>query len=142
MAYSVVVTVDGLDHVIAVVDRIANPDWANLLELLGQTIEEQTIHHFSLQAGPEGPWVERSSGGWWPLLVKTGRLRGSITHVVQLPDEVAIGTNVYYGKFHQLGTRTIPRRQFLGITDQDKDEIQTVMNNYFEWLIRWETGEG
>jgi len=39
--------------------------------------------------------------------VQTGRLRSSITHEVG-QGEVAIGTNVYYGKYLELGTSKMP----------------------------------
>jgi len=39
--------------------------------------------------------------------VQTGRLRSSITHEVG-QGEVAIGTNVYYGKYLEFGTSKMP----------------------------------
>jgi len=39
--------------------------------------------------------------------VQTGRLRSSITHNVS-PNEVEIGTNVYYGKYLEHGTSKMP----------------------------------
>jgi len=44
--------------------------------------------------------------------VQTGRLRSSITHEVG-QGEVAIGTNVYYGKYLEFGTSKMPNYPWL-----------------------------
>jgi phage gpG-like protein len=127
-----VIRTAGFERVIAVTDRLANPNWTELLQLIGLTIEEQTVNHFQEQGGPEGPWPPTQRGG--QILVLTGRLRGSITHQVMPPDKVEIGTNVFYGKFHQFGTRNLVRRAFLGLTEADKSELSSVIESYFERL--------
>jgi phage gpG-like protein len=60
--------------------------------------------------------VARKTGGDTPLL-ETGELRKSIEHFVQREGgEVVgyVGTNDPIAKYHELGTRTIPPRSFLG----------------------------
>jgi phage gpG-like protein len=60
--------------------------------------------------------VARKAGGDTPLL-ETGELRDSIGHVVgREGGEVVgyVGTNDPVAKYHELGTRTIPPRSFLG----------------------------
>jgi hypothetical protein len=60
--------------------------------------------------------VARKAGGDTPLL-ETGELRASIEHVVGREGaEVVgyVGTNDPIAKYHELGTRTIPPRSFLG----------------------------
>jgi phage gpG-like protein len=60
--------------------------------------------------------IARKARGDTPLL-ETGELRDSIQHVVgREGTEVVgyVGTNDSVGKYHELGTRTIPPRSFLG----------------------------
>jgi hypothetical protein len=60
--------------------------------------------------------IARKAGGDTPLL-ETGELRDSIGHVVgREGGEVVgfVGTNDPVAKYHELGTRTIPPRSFLG----------------------------
>jgi phage gpG-like protein len=60
--------------------------------------------------------VAHKAGGDTPLL-ETGELRDSIGHVVGREGaEVVgyVGTNDPVAKYHELGTRTIPPRSFLG----------------------------
>jgi phage gpG-like protein len=132
----IIISAAGFERVFAVLDRLENPQWERLMNLIGLTVEEQTVNHFQQQAGPEGPWAPRSGGGSWPVLVKTGTLRASITHAPLSETEVAIGTHLFYGRFHQEGTRMTPRRMFLGLTDTDKDQLQRVVESYLEGLTR------
>lgn len=132
------VEAEGFDPVLVVLDRLENPDWDELLTLLGLTIEEQTINHFTEQGGPEGPWPPTKRGG--TILVKTGTLKGSIGIAVGSM-QVSIGTNVFYGKYHQTGTENddgserMPRRAFLGLTGEDRNELQQVLESYVERMV-------
>jgi hypothetical protein len=60
--------------------------------------------------------IERKAGGDTPLL-ETGELQRSIEHVSGREGGEAVGyvgTNDPVAKYHELGTRTIPPRSFLG----------------------------
>jgi len=63
------------------------------LEQIGLTVERQAKINVSQSSGHPR--------------VQTGRLRSSITHEVG-QGEVAIGTNVYYGKYLEFGTSKMP----------------------------------
>lgn len=130
----IVFQVDGFERVFAVLDKLENPQWDRLLEVVGETLEAQTKQHFQEQGGPEGAWPPTKRGG--QILVKTGLLRGSIEHAAIGPLEIAVGTNVAYGKFHQFGTRKMPRRAFLGLTTDDKVEISNVIETYIRGLTQ------
>jgi phage virion morphogenesis protein len=129
---AIVVQVSGFEPIVAVLDHLERPQWDDLLRTIGMTIEEQTVNHFTQQAGPDGAWEPTKRGG--PALILTGRLRGSISHAV-FPQEVHIGTNVHYGRYHQFGTRTIPQRAFLGLTAQDENEVQGVIEDFIGRMI-------
>jgi phage virion morphogenesis protein len=63
----------------------------------------------------------RAGGG---TLFDTGRLFHSIQLFSVDEESRAIGTNVPYAPFHQFGTRTLPRRQFLGFSDEDATIVE------------------
>jgi phage gpG-like protein len=126
------VQASGFEPIFAVLDRLERPHFQKLLTLIGLTIEEQTVRHFQEQAGPEGSWPPTKRGG--AALVRTGTLRGSISSAV-FPDEVHVGTNIFYGKYHQYGTTKVPARAFLGLTPADRDELQGIIENHIEDIL-------
>lgn len=106
------------------------------------------------------PWKKsrraKEQGG--QTLSDTGRLRNSITFLAG-KDSVAIGTSVPYGKYHQFGTAPyvilpkskkvlkftiggkvifakrvnhtgLPKREFLGLSEQDKTQIISLVKSY------------
>jgi phage gpG-like protein len=130
----IIVQTEGFEKAYEVFNELEGPEWrAKLLNLIGLTVTAQSINHFSEQGGPHGPWEPTQRGGM--MLVLTGALRGSITHAVLSDDEVAIGTDIFYGVFHQFGTIKMPRREFLGFTDSDKDELSNVIDTYIHGLM-------
>jgi len=52
-------------------------------------------------------------------LFKTGTLFHSIQAHTSAPNERTISTDVFYGPFHQFGTKRMVRRSFLGFSDED-----------------------
>ena len=158
---AVSIRVSGLRRVIAVFDQLENPPWGRLLETIGRTLEEQTINHFTEEAGPGGKWKEpsrsyrympkekgapkRGQEGYTPaqkvssrpLLILTGDLRKSI-RMQKGPMEVAVGTDVWYGKLHQFGVEktNLPARPFLGLTESDTSEMTNVIETYIDELTR------
>lgn len=65
-------------------------------------------------------------------LVDTGRLMNSIDYKVMGIRRVIIGTSVFYGKFHQFGTKNIPKREFIFLDDSDKRKIYAITR----WVTR------
>lgn len=126
------VSVKGLDKAVARISLLANPDRSMLMRMLGIKLEQQTVRHFQIGAGPDGPWAPTQRGG--QILVNTGRLMGSIQNVVH-SDSVSVGTNVHYGRYHQEGTRRMPARAFLGLSQSDMDEVKQVIVEYLDRLV-------
>lgn len=127
---------------------------------IGEHLVSSTIRRFNEQRGPDGtPWPplaastvlgeirrsDRTRKGALrkrsqarlmrrKILIRTARLRNSISYRVQ-GTEIAVGTNVIYGRIHQLGgeagskTRRvlIPARPFLGISDDDLRYVDRVL---------------
>jgi phage gpG-like protein len=74
--------------------------------------------NFASNGLPVGGWAPRQRDHAWPPLVKTGRLFNSLANLRGAPNEInkrnaTFGTNVEYAKFHQSGTRQMPKRQIV-----------------------------
>lgn len=72
-----------------------------------------------------------------PILVRTGRLRRSLTSRPFGIEEfrkgsVRLGTDVPYGAYHQRGTRFMPRRQLYPTTTENRrvKEVIRIMQRY------------
>lgn len=117
-----------------------------LFEAIGESLVSSTLARFKASAGPDGkPWTplkrrprpKRASGGGGGSkpLIDTGALRRSI-HTQLGTDSVAIGTDLVYAATHQYGDpkRKVSARPFLGLSDEDREEIQDVTAGYFARL--------
>lgn len=118
------------------------------LEVAGVVLREAVEEQFDTEG-------HHASGGWAPLadstveqkarrglrpeiLQATGRLKESLTrrfdseHIERLsPDHLTFGSLVPYGIFHHTGTRRMPRREPVALTEGDKvrlvKEMQAVL---------------
>lgn len=132
---------------------------------VAEGIASRTIRRFDDQRAPDGtPWPplspatllgevrarDRLKGGGYSkralermakrkILIKTGRLRGSIAWKV-VGSRIYVGTNVVYAPIHQFGGYAgrnrkvrIPARPFLGISQEDLQDAEEVLR---EWLRR------
>jgi phage gpG-like protein len=85
----------------------------------------------------------KASAGLDPrILHATQRLRGSLTqrshpdHVRQIaPHEAFVGTRVPYARFHQRGTRRMPRRRAVELTVMQRRNLVRILQLY---LVRGE----
>jgi HK97 gp10 family phage protein len=67
--------------------------------------------------------------------VDTGRLRNSITHQQEDENTVAIGTNVVYAPFVELGTRRMAAQPYLRpAIEEHKTDYQRVIEGEFRRL--------
>lgn len=67
-------------------------------------------------------WKARRFGAGLRILERTGALRRSITTRLEGRALVA-SSDVPYAAFHQFGTRRLPARPFLVLTESDKEEV-------------------
>lgn len=79
-------------------------------------------------------YEKRKKGG--SILVKTGLLRGSLLggnpwsiRVIN-PLELRLGTKLHYGIYHQTGTRKMPARPPIQLTDADKSRWTKFIHKY------------
>lgn len=112
-----------------------------LLDILGSEGESQTRRRLGEEkTDPEGDdwddWSEAykerrpKKGG---LLELEGDLLDSITYDVG-SGEVVIGSNLVYARTHQVGdeSRGIPERPYLGLSDQNVDDMQALVFDFLE----------
>lgn len=134
----------GLDRVNDYLDRLVYADRRELLDIVGSTVESQTRQRIEEQEGaPDGtPWPEWSEDyaatrhANHGFLLGEGDLFDSLGYVVG-NDGVEIGTNLIYGATHQFGDdeRGIPARPYLGLSDNDESDLETVVDDYLEGLL-------
>ena len=128
---TVKITVSGLAETEKRMEDIASGAWKRgLLAIVGGLVQRQTVTRIrSEKTAPSGAawagWAKstarrkRKGDG---LMVETGRLMGSISASVA-GDTAVIGTNVFYGAFHQEGTPKMLARPFLGLSKANEDEV-------------------
>lgn len=119
-------------------DAFATGAWKQgLLALVGGIVQRQTVTRIrSEKTAPSGdPWAgyaastlarKKKGDG---LLVVSGRLMGSISASVA-GDTAVIGTNVFYGAFHQEGTPKMPARPFLGLSSANEAEMMSAVQTF------------
>lgn len=113
---------------------------APALEEIGQYVKAITDTNFENETDPYGnPWpknspsvlaYKKSQGFIAKVLQQRGFLRNSINYQVK-GNTVLVGTNVAYAYEHQLGINQI-QRQFLGVSEQDAEEIKSIIQEYLE----------
>jgi phage virion morphogenesis protein len=130
------VQIVGLEQAILKINGIGLKQPHKVLAVAAEVMRAQTLRRFATKTAPDGrPWAprkasrrsKRKSGSG--LLVDTGRLRNSIgSKIYGL--EAEVGTNVFYGKYHQYGTKKMVARPFLGIGEQDAAEIVKIIEQF------------
>jgi len=123
-------------------------DTATLLKILEQELVGATKRNFLQEQDPDGnPWAKlkrprRNSKGRDRILQDTGALRTSVTAKgargnidLKTPTSLTWGTNLHYAKFHQDGTKHIPKREFLGIGEKLAEKMEAVAYDYIEEQI-------
>lgn len=141
--------------------ELSNIDTKGIMNTLAEGIRTSTVERFSAEKSPEGKKWKPSTraldeGG--KTLTKTTRLKSSI-HAESGAAGFAVGTNTVYAATHQFGaSRTvrankkkclkfqigkrwvsakevqvnIPARPFLGVSEEDHQEIQDTLQSVFK----------
>lgn len=79
----------------------------------------------AFRIGSDGKKLKRGAGG--KTLFDTGTLFHSIQLYSVDPFEMSIASDVYYGVFHNEGTATLPKREFMGFSEEDEDVALKVL---------------
>lgn len=127
----------GLENAIGKLQQLQDKgeDLTPLLTEIGEDEVTRTLLRFETATAPDGSHWEvlkspRRRGGDKPLS-DTGVLKGSIRYVLG-NNSVTIGTDTEYSIFHQFGTKHIPARPFLGVSDELINEMEVMIGDYFE----------
>ncbi len=142
--------------------QLSDLDKKGVNAALAEAMRDSTLERFRQSKGPDGrPWKTsiRAATTGGKTLVKSAQLRNSIK---SSSDETgfAVGTNVKHAATHQFGEKgrtiraktpkglrfqiggrwvtkkqvkiTIPARPFLGLSDEDMEEIKDTIEDFFE----------
>ena len=93
---------------------------------IGQAYKKLYDQNYSAPRGAvfEPPrWRKRKRAYKHPILEKTGKLRAGL-RIRTTGNSVRIGNVVKYYKFHQKGTKRLPRRRLIGMNDTVRREIR------------------
>lgn len=98
-----------------------------VLKTLGAVVQSQTIERFEDQVDPAGQkWKALKNPKSNKLILNdTGQLKRIAYNLKG--DSVKIGPTVNYGVYHQFGTKKMASRPFLGINQDDYNEIEEVL---------------
>lgn len=143
---SVKISVDSnFDRLAARINRMANFDQGALLDTIGATVESQTRRRISDEKyGPDDQqwpaWLDTYAAtrhGGHSLLIGEGHLLDSIQYLVS-DGQVEVGSNLIYASTHQFGDedRNIEPRPFLGLSTANIDELDTVLDDFFNEHMR------
>lgn len=133
------------------------PEWK---EVQAEFYEiEQDQFQSSGAKGASGKWAEVSEAteafkirefGTFALLagtlIATGKLYESLTRSTadsvfeSNPKDMAIGTSLPYAKFHQTGTRRMPARKPIDLSDAQKDKLARRIRKSLVSRVKKETG--
>ena len=136
------ITVQGADRLLIFLDAMASDATVfGLVTILGEMSRGQVVEHFGKETGPLGRWdplrpstIARRKKNSSAVLQDDGILMGSIDFITG-GATAQVGTNVFYGKYHQYGGTwrgrpNPPQRAFLGWTPGDLDELQVAAVAY------------
>ncbi len=144
----------------AALDRLlrAGADFTPVMQDVGEHLVNTTKQRFFDEQAPDGtPWAplsattrgkKRKNAG--KILTEEGTLRGGITYQAG-PDHVLVGSPLVYAGVHQFGAGKgafgatskgapipwgdIPARPFLGLSDEDEDEVAALIADYLRAAI-------
>ena len=100
------------------------PLMAQLVQQLHFAIDE----NFEKEGRPQ-KWRPLQKPRIGKILQKTGRLRRSLTEKYT-NTEAIVGTNVKYAPVHQFGSKNIPARPFMVVTQEDVSRFTNVVKRY------------
>ena len=135
---------DGLARMAKALNRLAAFDRHQLLDDLGATLVAQTQRRITEdRKSPAGvPWpkwsklYEKTRHANQKMLFSSGQLVSSLTHnVLSGNRQVEVGSNLVYAATHQFGDkkkRKIPARPYLGVSERDATQLETVCRDFLE----------
>jgi phage virion morphogenesis protein len=123
---------------------LSGGDKDRLLTSLGNAMVGQTEERFALQKDPKGdPWHELteaykkrkgfiSTGG---ILDREGLLKISIIPQLTGKDSILVGSPMEYADYHQSAKDKKRRREFLGLSTDNIDELEDAIDVFLRGKI-------
>ena len=123
---------EGIKEITLLVSKLNNRK--DLLRKIGILLRNSTRLRFDTEQSPDRKkWIPslraRREGN--KTLTDEGNLRRSL-QVTNDNNEVNIGTDVEYAKFHQLGLGDQPERAFLGLSRSDRKKVLDLIERELE----------
>jgi phage gpG-like protein len=105
-----------------------------------ENMANNAVNHFKVEAFDRRSFDGKS---WEPnkkqdgrqQLVKTGRMRESITILSRTSDTRKVGTNVPYAQYHNEGTKHLPKRQFIGSSRELEAENKGLLRQFMNTVL-------
>lgn len=133
----------GLEEALAKFQRLAAADRAEIMDMAGAVAESAARRRIvEEKTSPNGqawaPWSAqyaktRHSGH--SLLSSSGSLADSLTRWADA-QQAQVGSNIIYAAIHQFGDSNTPARPYLGLSDEDAQDIADVITNFMGSLLR------
>lgn len=125
------------------IDKLQNPQ--QFLDQVGQLLQNSTQQRITTtKTSPNGtpfaPWSigtalarMKKGNSARGILYDTGNLLNAVKYqVIGKRVEVGVDQSAPYGSYLQNGTRHMPARPFVGISEQDKEMIRTLLQTYLK----------
>ncbi len=139
MAISVEATVEGERQLSRKLMIVADgvDDFSQPLERIGGELQKSFQDNFSSRGGLFGGWPARKAPVGWPLLERTGEMRGNFQQEMGKKYVRLFNPTPYFG-FHQSNAprRKLPRRTMMKIDAERKTFIVKSFQEYVVSLIR------
>lgn len=152
----------GLTEALLKIEGIADAPTDELMEGIGQLVQGQTRRRISSEkTAPDGSaWKANYAGT--SILFQSGALEQSIDYIAS-PDSVMVGSGLVYARIHQEGgvikpkngsalkfwwvsggfvnfavvqSVTMPRRQYVGLSPDNENEIVEAAEDWLERLVQ------
>lgn len=108
-----------------------------MLTEVGNALVSSTKGRFEQEVDPQGnEWKlkdstikQKQKSGFTKKLQRTGNLKNSITRRIATR-KLEIGTPLEYGKYLQKGTSKMEGKEFLGVSEEDKQVIEDITEKH------------
>jgi len=117
----------------------------SLLHDIGVEVREQILDRFDFETDPKGdPWKKlvdatirfknKYFGGG--ILEREGFLKDTLSFNVNGEESVLVGSPMSYAGFHQEGTKKLPARPFLGVSTDNINELESVIDKFLSRHVK------
>ncbi len=143
MSITFELNVSGDEEMRKLLDKAANLDTTDMMEVLSMGLVAQTESRFASKTAPDGtPWEPWSSGyaktrqGNHSLLIDSSRMLTSI-YASHTRTTASVGSPMVYAAAHQRGNpnKNLPARPFLGASPENLEELHDLGVDYLRILF-------